>query len=265
MSELLIMLAGGWVISLAGMKSLGFLFVRMGWVAPNYQGDAIPLGYGLVFWIALVWFAFCEPASVWLVGPAIIVSLAGWLDDRIGQSRMKGLRGHFGVLWREGRITTGMLKVWIIGSCAAGVAFLTFDTVPSFIVDMLLLALGANFINLLDVRPGRALKGVWFLLLLCIGIGSVSDTEMSLFLYLLICTIVAAPSDFSARAMLGDTGANLLGFLGGALCVYSLSPIVKWLVVAWLIVLHLYAERVSLTAVIEQNALLRRIDRWGRQ
>ncbi|ERI05911.1 hypothetical protein [Aneurinibacillus aneurinilyticus] len=264
MSKWLIMFAGGWVISFTGMKNLRFLFERRRWMAPNYNGDAIPLGYGLVFWIALVWFVFCEPASVWLIGPSIIVSFAGWLDDRIGQSRMKGLRGHFGILWREGRITTGMLKVWIIGSCAAGVAFLESDTVSSFITDVLLLALSANFINLLDVRPGRALKGFWFLLLLCVTVGSVHDTEMPFFLYLFMCTIVAAPSDFSARAMLGDTGANLLGFLGGALCVYSLSPMVKWLIVAWLIILHVYTERVSLTTVIEQNALLRWIDRWGR-
>lgn len=111
MSKWLIMFAGGWVISFTGMKNLRFLFERRRWMAPNYNGDAIPLGYGLVFWIALVWFVFCEPASVWLIGPSIIVSFAGWLDDRIGQSRMKGLRGHFGILWREGRITTGMLKV----------------------------------------------------------------------------------------------------------------------------------------------------------
>ncbi|GEN33441.1 hypothetical protein [Aneurinibacillus danicus] len=262
--------AVGWLMGYIGMRLACAIFIRMKWVASNYAGHAIPLGYGLILSFGLLGFATLSVWRMqgfllsWVVCAAVVVSLAGWLDDRYGQTRAKGLRGHFNVLWREGKVTTGIVKLGIIGICAVAVAASASATAVSFMVDALLLGLSANFVNLLDVRPGRALKGFWFILIICAIFGTLSPALVPLFWYMLGCTLAAAPFDCSAQAMLGDTGANLLGFVGGIFCVYSFDASVKWLLIGTLFLIQLYAERVSLTAVIERSPVLSRIDQWGR-
>ena len=60
----------------------------------------------------------------------------------------------------RGRLTTGAVKA--VGGLAAGLAagFILHPGRPAAIVlDALLIALTANLLNLLDLRPGRCLKG----------------------------------------------------------------------------------------------------------
>ncbi|MFT9847409.1 hypothetical protein [Aneurinibacillus sp. REN35] len=270
MAELLVFLTAGWMISYIGMHGMIRLFLTYGWVAYNYEGKAIPLGYGAVLAFSLLLFMGIGIAIdynqniLFVAGGAMAASLSGWIDDRFGQGEAKGIRGHVQELWRNGRISTGLMKAAVIGGCAILVASRTSSACSSFIAHSLLLMLGANFINLLDVRPGRALKGFWFIQFLCIGIGVIAAEMLPLFLYVFVCTLASAAFDFSRKAMLGDTGANLLGFLGGAFCIYSFGSLGEWVLVTLLIALHLYTEQVSLTAVIEKHPLLHRIDGWGR-
>ncbi|MBN6188456.1 hypothetical protein JQN58_16520 [Aneurinibacillus sp. BA2021] len=270
MNGLLLLLAAGWLGAYIGMAGVRRWFPVRGWIAPNYTGKEIPLGYGCVFAFCLLFFLFegirvrYDAAVLLMTGGAIVASLIGWIDDRIGQQETKGLRGHMRQLWNEGRISTGLWKAAVIGGCAFLLALRTSTTFGSLVAHTLLLMLGANFINLLDVRPGRALKGFWLIQLLCIGFGVAAAEIIPLFLYVFICTLAAAPADFSGKAMLGDTGANLLGFAAGMFCMYSFGPQGEWLLVLLLSALHLYTEKVSLTAVIERHPLLYRIDGWGR-
>ncbi|MDQ1292815.1 MAG: hypothetical protein QG608_695, partial [Actinomycetota bacterium] len=95
----------------------------------------------------------------------------GAVDDLVEQGSAKGLRGHLRELAR-GRLTTGGLKVLGIG--AVGVTAAALLTEPSggqggravrrarrtcdVVLGGALIAGTANLLNLLDLRPGRALK-----------------------------------------------------------------------------------------------------------
>ena len=116
---------------------------------------------------------------------------------------------------------------------------------------------------LLDLRPGRA-GGVFCLIAACLLItvwhqeGRVTILPL---LYVLIPALVVWQRDARALVMLGDAGSNLLGAaLGLALTIYISVPVQ---IIACLVLLafHLLAERISLTALIEKNALLRSLDR----
>ncbi len=76
------------------------------------------------------------------------------------------------------------------------------------------LVLATNLFNLLDLRPGRSVKA--FVLLgaaLMIGEGELHTFEhLGLFIGPLL---VAGVFDLRERAMLGDTGSNLIGALAG--------------------------------------------------
>src|SRR4051794_37736949 len=96
----------------------------------------------------------------------------GLVDD-LGEdtsSRRKGLRGHLGAL-THGELTTGGLKVLGIGAGALVAAAVATPThradgsrrsVVGWLADVAasgaLVASSANLLNLLDLRPGRALK-----------------------------------------------------------------------------------------------------------
>src|SRR5690606_7007198 len=76
--------------------------------------------------------------------------------------------------------------------------------------------------------------------------------------------LLVLPRDLGGKVMLGDTGANILGFTLG-FSVVVVAPLGHLLVISVLLVaLHWAAERSSLTAIIERNFVLNFIDQWGR-
>ena len=87
---------------------------------------------------------------------------------------------------------------------------------------MAVLVLCTNLFNLLDLRPGRAIKVLVVLgAALTAGSGQVR-TLWALGLFA-APALVAGAYDLRERAMLGDTGANLLGAVGGLWLVLTLS------------------------------------------
>jgi uncharacterized membrane protein len=72
------------------------------------------------------------------------------------------------------------------------------------------------------------------------------------------------PGDLSERHMLGDCGANALGALLGWSIATRASAPARTLALAAVVGLTLASERVSFSAVIDDNALLAAVDRWGR-
>jgi hypothetical protein len=127
---------------------------------------------------------------------------------------------------------------------------------------VVLVAGAANVANALDVRPGRALKAS-----LPAAVGAAlagGPGRLPPLLGALVGAAVALPLDLRERAMLGDSGANLLGFAAG-LGLYGVLP--AWAVpgaAAAVVALNLLAETVTLSALIERSALLRSVDRLGR-
>ena len=176
---------------------------------------------------------------------------AGLIDDldagaHDGQTPAKGLKGHLSALAR-GRVTTGAVKIAVIGSGAlvAGVLLARHRaaaaplrrpaaTALDAVVSAVTIASWADVHNLLDLRPGRALKAA------------------------------ALPGDLMEETMLGDTGANALGALAGTALAAHPSRLVRAGAAAAGTGLVLASERVSFTRVIARTPALAALDAVGR-
>ena len=254
-----------------GLATLGWLLARRAgprWCKPNRRGRAIPATLGWALALAAAGIALVIVRQVQTDGlrdsqagellAAAVVFVAGVIDDGFGGA-VRGLRGHLRALLR-GHITTGSVKL----AAAVLAAALTVAWTPrehpwANVLALIAIAGCTNVWNGLDVAPGRALKG--FLVVAVVLL--VVDVRA----FLLVCTGAAAVAlvpDLRERGMLGDSGANLLGFLAGAEIVRRLPEV--WLIPAVLVVigLNVLAETVTFTRTIDAIAPLRWIDRLGR-
>ncbi|MCL6615012.1 MAG: hypothetical protein K6U03_10445 [Firmicutes bacterium] len=197
--------------------------------------------------------------------------LVGLVDDTLGSAGAKGFRGHFGALFREGRLTTGAMKALFGGSLALMVSLAMRAVDPRFgpwyqvILNTLVLASAANIINLFDLRPGRA--GKLFLVGLIAGAALAREIDRfgAPILLVFVMFLPLFREDLRGRLMLGDTGANFLGAALGMGFVVWLTPHAKAIATAILIALQLLSERYSFSALIERVGVLRAFDRWGRR
>jgi UDP-N-acetylmuramyl pentapeptide phosphotransferase/UDP-N-acetylglucosamine-1-phosphate transferase len=196
-----------------------------------------------------------------LVGAALVF-IVGLIDDLGGSSAgtPRGLRGH-GRAVASGRPTTGLLKV--VGAVGGGVIVVMAipgRTITQEVLGVLLVAGAANVWNGLDVRPGRA--GTWFLIA---GVALSAANPLGLVLYMVGAELGVIFFDLREWAMLGDAGANLLGFVIGTglyVSLRSTPALISATVVV--VVLNLVAETVSFSRIIESVPPLRWFDRIGR-
>ena len=191
-------------------------------------------------------------------------ALIGLLDDAAGNRSATGLRGH----WRQfaaGRLSTGALKALFTPLLSLLLAYDATKPAVWVLLDGAIIAMSANMLNLLDVRPGRAIKAGMILLLLVLPALS-SDPQMAaLWGMIALAMVTYAPVDLQAKAMLGDSGANAFGLAAGWLTVQQWGLGGKIALLAVLVGLHLLSERTSLSNIIDRSRLLRAVDRWGRQ
>lgn len=246
-----------------------------GMTAENYAGQWLPVGVGIVIpfllWInaiiVAIWINWSGKAldsfSLVIIASITGVSFLGWLDDAHGESRIKGLLGHFKVLVRERRLTTGTMKAAGIGGISWFVAMQLEQDWPMVAFASLFLMLCTNGINLLDVRPGRAWKGTMMLILfLQLWVKSWGWTVV--LLPFLASAVVLFLDDLKGRSMLGDTGSNTMGFIAGVWILHTVEPSVwMWLLPFWMLV-HWYAEQKSINAWIERTKVMDILDQWGR-
>ncbi len=232
---------------------------------PNHLRRQLPAATGILFpLIALPSILLSPlPAQVRLAGAFVVTLLAGvgLLDDLFGsRHRARGLRGHFWAL-ATGRLTTGAVKAFGGLLAGLGAGLLLDPGRPILIVlDALLIALAANLVNLLDLRPSRALKAF---AVLCFVTLLIKPDLIYLVGPLLAAAIILAPSDFAGRSMMGDVGANTLGGAAGIGLAIALDPWPQLAVIALFSAVHLLAERVSLTDLIARSHLLSFLDRIG--
>jgi UDP-N-acetylmuramyl pentapeptide phosphotransferase/UDP-N-acetylglucosamine-1-phosphate transferase len=240
----------------------------------NYRGEEVIgsaglaiVGASLLGWLLLGWREELRwQESALLMATAFWFSVLGLMDDIAGETQVKGWRGHFSTLLKERRLTMGMVKAIGGGVGALILSAWVMGVLGQFrwerwLLGAMVIALSANALNLLDVRPSRALKGFWLLSLL--GVGATRGDGWLAFVPLWASTLAYAPDDFRRKAMLGDAGANPLGACFGIWVALRWSLTAQVLLLLVLIAFHLYAERRSLTADIERVALLRWLDRWG--
>jgi UDP-GlcNAc:undecaprenyl-phosphate/decaprenyl-phosphate GlcNAc-1-phosphate transferase len=246
-----------------------------GHVRENYRGRSLPFPAGwLILAAAAVALVVLAPlqelagaddvlqpelgaAVVYVVG----VGLLGLVDDVFsGESR--GWRGHARAVM-SGQFATGALKA--VGSLGLALYVMTgrgYST-GEYLLAVALLVLTTNLFNLLDLRPGRSVKGFVLLGLgLTVGawdlhplwaLGLFGGAVLALGIY-----------DVRERAMLGDTGSNLIGALAGLWLVFALGTTGQLVALVVVLAITVYGEFRSLSAFIERTPGFRQLDSLGR-
>ena len=208
---------------------------------------------------------------------------AGLVDDldagaHDGDAPAKGLKGHLTAL-AHGRVTTGALKIAVIGSGAlvggvllachrsAGtdrrpLAASAVDAASSAVV----IASWANLLNLLDLRPGRALKAASIVSVPLLATpGRAGEPTRLLAAGTLGVSLTALPGDLQENTMLGDTGANAVGALLGTALACHPSRVVRAGAALSGVGLILASEKVSFSRVIADTPVLAALDGLGRR
>ncbi len=234
-----------------------------GWRRRNYRGSSVTLSAGPAAALGLL-------AGTALAGsPSAAIAVAGaagagfyddWASADEDERRVKGFAGHWGAL-TSGRASAGAVKVAAIGSASLAAAIVRRGVGVDTAIDGCLAAGVANLCNLLDLRPGRALK----VAALVAGLTVPGSREPERALLGAACATIAVslPADLGERSMLGDTGANAVGALiGSTLCARSRAG--RLCALAVVAALTALSERVSFSAVIVGNPVLRRLDELGR-
>ena len=237
------------------------------WQRVNHAGRAVTLWEGAAYAVGAATGSVVgglPPGAAAALGAAAF----GALDDHRGDSDSKGLRGHLGAL-RRGRVTTGTVKIFGIGATGVATAIAVDRRgrgpargrgAVSTLTGGAVIAASANLGNLLDLRPGRALKAT-ILIAAPIALSTGSPTAAAA----AGAATAAIGPDLRGSSMLGDTGANAAGALVGTAVVERLGPRGRLAALLALSALTLASERVSFTRVIETTPVLRELDRWGRR
>lgn len=248
------------------------LLTRGGLSGENFKGDVIPTGVGIVVplasFIPIALLGSPARATLWLL-VLFGVGMLGLIDDAAGSGEHGGFTRHMRALWR-GDLTTGAVKALFGGGIAlyAGWA-LHPNSVPALMAAGVI-ALSTNAVNLLDLRPGRAIKGALALFacgLAGLALGSPFDWALEHAKFAcapLGAGIALLRGDLKARYMIGDIGANVLGVSAGMLLA-SLPHFAQAIALSALILLHLVSERRSLSAVIASVPALKWLDEIGRE
>jgi len=250
-----------------------------GLVRENYRGAALAFPLGAVLataaLVALAPLAFLDDrADLDLLVPELRrwlpyllgIAFLGFLDDSLGQGERattpRGWRGHWGAL-REGSLSTGAIKA--IGALALAAYVVSGRGLESwrYLADVALLILATNAFNLLDMRPGRAEKALALLgAALCIGGWTLAPIDLlGIFAG---PVLVGAWFTLRERAMLGDTGSNLVGAIGGVWLLTSLGGDERLIALAVAGALTIYGEMRSISTTVESFPPLRWLDSLGR-
>jgi hypothetical protein len=268
-------LALGLLVVPAGARGLR----DAGLVRENYRGAllAFPLGAVLATaaLVALAPLAFLnDRADLDLLDPELRrwlpyllgIAFLGFLDDALGQGARadtpRGWRGHWAAL-RGGSLSTGAIKA--IGALALAAYVVSGRGLEDwrYVADVGLLILATNLFNLLDLRPGRAEKGLVLLGAgLCLGAWTFAPVELlGIFLG---PVLVGAWLTLGERAMLGDTGSNLIGAIAGVWLLTVLGGDGRLAALAVVVLLTIYGEMRSISATIDSVPPLRWLDSLGR-
>jgi UDP-N-acetylmuramyl pentapeptide phosphotransferase/UDP-N-acetylglucosamine-1-phosphate transferase len=249
----------------------------------NYRGRALPSPFGVLplaaAVVALVPLALLaklasadvfHPEAVPIAVYALGVIALGLLDDTLGErpadsgerGAHRGWRGH-GAAALRGELSTGALKaVGSLGLALLAMSYLSLSNLR-WLLAAGVLVLATNVFNLLDLRPGRSAKA-FVLLGAGLTIGSMDVRPLWALGLFAAPALLAGLYDLRERAMLGDTGANLLGALAGLWLVLTLSGTGQLIALVLLAAVTLLGELRSISSLIERTPVLRELDSWGR-
>jgi UDP-N-acetylmuramyl pentapeptide phosphotransferase/UDP-N-acetylglucosamine-1-phosphate transferase len=249
----------------------------------NYRGRRLPCPFGvlplaaaLAALIPLTLLAklastdVFHPEALPIAVYALGVIALGLVDDTLAEERSgdgvspvhRGWRGH-GAAALRGELSTGALKA--VGSLGLALFAMSYLSLSNWrwLLAAGVLVLATNVFNLLDLRPGRSTKA-FVLLGAGLTIGSMDLRPLWALGLFAAPALVAGAYDLRERAMLGDTGANLLGALAGLWLVLTLSGTGQLIALGLLAAVTVLGEIRSLSALIERTPGLRELDSWGR-
>jgi hypothetical protein len=245
----------------------------------NYRGAALAFPLGAVLaTAALVALAplaflndrgdldFLDPDLRHWMPYVLGVAFLGFLDDSLGRGEAadtpRGWRGHARAVLAGGFSTGAIKAVGALALAAYAVSGRGREGIDYF-ADLALLLLATNLFNLLDLRPGRVEKAFALLLAgLCLGAWTAEPIEL---LGIFVGpALVIAPFTLRERAMLGDTGSNLIGALAGISLLVTLDDSGRWIALAAVAALTVYGEFRSISATIDSLPPLRWLDSLGR-
>ena len=263
------------------------------WERTNFNGATVSLRGGVAMAGASV--ASAAVASVLsdqpraALGGAVAAlggAVAGYIDDvdqgaHDGGKVAKGLKGHLGAL-AHGQVTTGVIKIAGIGASALAASALVGSKATSvsgkaadLALNTVLIAGTANLANLLDLRPGRALKATvlvatplsYFSAAAAKPEASASGASAQRLLAsgLNAAAITALVEDLQETTMLGDTGANAAGALLGTSLAANDSWKLRLGATLGVVGLILASEKVSFSKVIAANPALNWLDQLWRR
>jgi hypothetical protein avisC_07727 len=291
------------------------------WERTNFHGVTVSLRGGVAMAGAAV--ASAAVASAFSDQPraalgGLVASLggglAGYIDDvdqgaHDGGKVAKGLKGHLGAL-AHGQVTTGVIKIAGIGASALAASALVGSKATSMggkVADLalntVLIAGAANLANLLDLRPGRALKATVLVAaplsyFSCAAAktpasgasvtsatasvtsgasgapsatpaapasASGASAQRLLASGLNAAAITALVEDLQETTMLGDTGANAAGALLGTSLAANDSWKLRLGTALGVVGLILASEKVSFSKVIAANPALNWLDQLWRR
>ncbi|MEU6456277.1 hypothetical protein [Streptomyces sp. NPDC047065] len=179
---------------------------RERWERVNHAGRTVDLYAGPACALAAaVGTARVRPAA----GLAVLAAGAcGAYDDVAGAGDARcGFRAHLAAL-RDGEVTGGAVKLFgVCGAALAAGAVLRERPLDRLLAGVVI-AGAAHFVNLLDVRPGRAGAAV-----LALGAPGLlrAGPEARTAAVAMGAAAAVLPDDAAERTMLGDTGAHALG------------------------------------------------------
>lgn len=243
---------------------------RLGLVKLNYKKTPIMASYGIAAFgyiaavsvsLALLGYAPWKSVKLYMAVMGAMWAL-GLADDVFGNRDVGGFTGHFKKLILERKLTTGAAKALgggVVGIVAGWVV--SGGNPVKWALAAMLIPLAANILNLFDLRPGRAMAVFFFGLgVTCISAGSgiiapwlVGGIACVAFAFALL--------DSRARAMMGDSGSNMLGAAMGLSMVINTGIVFQIIAIVLIVAVHLYSEKRSVSALIERNPVLRSIDR----
>lgn len=238
---------------------------RQRWTRRNFSGRDVDLLAGPAAAAGALTASF--PAALNGAPGALVLvaagSALGLYDDLLGSEQARGIAGHLRAL-RAGRVTTGLVKM--TGLAAAGVVAASLSrrrrSAVDVAIDAALTSGAANLVNLLDLRPGRALK---VLIAVTAPVAFGRDDAAWVAAGTLATAGCLLPADLGERSMLGDCGANGLGAVAGWIVTARAGRAGRCAALAVVVGLTLVSERVSFSSVIQRTPALAAIDAWGRR
>jgi UDP-GlcNAc:undecaprenyl-phosphate/decaprenyl-phosphate GlcNAc-1-phosphate transferase len=245
----------------------------------NYRGRSLPYPLGAAVVVsAVVSLAVLAPLDGLADQGLLVPELGRWMpyilgvaflglfDDILGRGSetdsARGWRGHARAI-AQGRLSTGAVKA--IGSLGLAAFVLQDRGVDGwqYVADIALLLLATNLMNLFDTAPGRTEK-VFALLATGLSLGAWTLEPLKMLGPFVAPVAVASLYTVRERAMLGDTGSNVVGALAGIWLILTLGDTGRLIALAVILAITIYGEFRSLGKFVERVPLLRALDSVGR-